>query len=77
LKPNQPTHSSDAPITVIVKLCGGIAVVGNPVRLPITRAATRAAMPALTCTTAPPAKSRKPRAKSQPSEAQTQCVTGM
>src|SRR6187551_1781551 len=26
LKPNHPTHSSDAPVTVIVRLCGGIAV---------------------------------------------------
>ena len=25
LKPNQPTHSSDAPIMVIVRLCGAIA----------------------------------------------------
>src|SRR5271165_165009 len=25
LKPNQPTHNSDAPITVSAKLCGGIA----------------------------------------------------
>ena len=28
LKPNQPTHSNDAPITVMVRLCGGICVVG-------------------------------------------------
>src|SRR5579871_6524380 len=25
LKPNQPTHSNDAPITVSTRLCGGIA----------------------------------------------------
>ena len=25
LKPNQPNHSSEAPIIVIVRLCGGIA----------------------------------------------------
>jgi hypothetical protein len=25
LKPNQPTHSSEAPIMVIGRLCGGIA----------------------------------------------------
>src|SRR5665213_3295876 len=25
LKPNQPTHSNDAPISVNVRLCGGIA----------------------------------------------------
>ena len=35
LKPNQPTQSSDAPVTVIVRLCGGIAVRGNPLRLPM------------------------------------------
>ena len=77
LKPNQPTHNSDAPITVMVRLCGGIAVVGKPLRLPMTSAATSAATPALTCTTAPPAKSRKPSSYSQPSAAQTQCATGM
>src|SRR5688572_14356979 len=76
LKPNQPTHSNEAPITVIVTLCGGIAVVGKPVRLPMTSAATSAATPALTCTTAPPAKSRKPRMYSQPSGAHTQCAMG-
>ena len=27
LKPNQPTHSSEAPIIVIVRLCGVIASV--------------------------------------------------
>ena len=76
LNPNQPTHSNAAPLTVIVRLCGGIAVLGKPVRLPITSAATSAATPALTCTTAPPAKSRKPRANSQPSGPQTQWATG-
>src|SRR5882757_1326622 len=28
LKPNQPTHSSEAPIMVRTRLCGGIASVG-------------------------------------------------
>ena len=27
LKPNQPTHSMPAPVTVMVMLCGGIAAV--------------------------------------------------
>src|SRR6188508_3219894 len=34
LKPNQPTHSNDAPETVIVRLSDGMDVFGNPVRLP-------------------------------------------
>src|SRR5262249_62171138 len=75
LNPNQPTQSSPAPLTVIVRLCGSIGVSGKPLRLPITSAATSAATPALTCTTAPPAKSLKPRSASQPPP-QTQCVTG-
>ncbi len=55
LKPNQPTHSIQAPVTVTGKLCGGMAVSGKPLRLPSTSAATRAATPALICTTVPPA----------------------
>ena len=76
LKPNQPTHSMQAPVTVIGRLCGGIGVVGKPLRLPMTSAATSAATPALICTTAPPAKSMKPRSASQPPP-QTQCATGI
>src|SRR5712691_9095072 len=34
LKPNQPTHRSDAPIIVIGKLCGLIASRPKPMRLP-------------------------------------------
>src|SRR5690606_37274103 len=75
LKPNHPTQSIAAPDTVIVRLCGGIGVVGKPARLPSTSAATSAATPALTCTTAPPAKSRKPSSPSQPPP-HTQCATG-
>src|SRR5262245_34694681 len=75
LKPYQPTQSSEAPITVMVRLCGGIGVVGKPERLPITSADTSAATPAFTCTTAPPAKSRKPMACNHPPP-QTQCATG-
>ena len=44
LKPNQPTHSMPAPVTVIVRLCGGIAVCGNPRRWPSTSAHTSAAI---------------------------------
>ena len=75
LKPNQPTHSMHAPVTVMGRLCGGIATSGKPLRLPSTMAATRAATPAVTWTTAPPAKSRKPISASQPPP-QTQWATG-
>ena len=66
LKPNQPTHSIPAPVTVMVKLCGGIAWFGKPRRLPMTSAATSAPTPAVMCTTVPPAKSNKPIWPSQP-----------
>ncbi len=55
LKPNQPTHSSDAPINVSVKLCGGMRSLPYPKRLPSTRQLASPAMPALICTTVPPA----------------------
>ena len=53
LKPNQPTHSSEAPMMVSTTLCGG------PVFLALAehQAAIRPAVPELTCTTVPPAKS--------------------
>ena len=47
LKPNHPTHNMPAPVTDIVKLCGGIAVLGKPLRLPNTIAATMAPVPAV------------------------------
>ncbi|MNC86252.1 hypothetical protein D3C83_18960 [compost metagenome] len=75
LKPNQPTQSMQAPVTVMVMLCGGMAESGNPLRRPSTRAQTRAAMPAFRCTTVPPAKSITPIFCSQPSP-QTQCAIG-
>src|SRR5215467_7418081 len=53
LNPNQPTHSKDAPISVNTTLWGGPV----SVRLPSTSAAIRPAVPELTCTTVPPAKS--------------------
>src|ERR1035438_4465002 len=49
LKPNQPTHNSEAPMKVKVKLCGGIASLPYPTRLPSTIQLARAAIPALTC----------------------------
>src|SRR5258708_17278343 len=53
LKPNQPTHSKEAPIIVSTTLWAGPV----SVRLPSIRAHIRPAVPELTCTTVPPAKS--------------------
>src|ERR1700729_1260198 len=53
LQPNQPTHNSEAPIMVSPTLWGGPL----SLRLPSIRAAIRPAVPELTCTTVPPAKS--------------------
>src|SRR5882762_5258209 len=55
LKPNQPNHRSDAPIIVIVRLCGGIGSLPSPMRLPSRIAPTSPATPELMCTTVPPA----------------------
>ena len=60
LKPNQPTHSSAAPIMVKVTLCGFIGSRPKPSRGPTSQAPTRPATPALMCTTVPPAKSSAP-----------------
>src|ERR1700738_5220142 len=60
LNPNQPTHKSDAPISVNVRLCGILESLPNPIRLPSTSAQTRPAIPALMCTTVPSAKSSTP-----------------
>ena len=67
---------ASAPVTVIVMLCGSIGVCGNPSRRPSCSAATSAAMPAVTWTTVPPAKSSRPRRCNQPFGAQTQWHTG-
>src|ERR1700682_4456480 len=78
LKPNQPTHSSEAPIMVMTMLCGGPV----SLRLPSISAAIRPAVPELTCTTVPPAKSSTfIQALSfdelkMPSGPHTQCATG-
>ena len=57
--------------------CGGIGCCGHPRRRPITRTAASAAIPALMCTTVPPAKSSAPRRNSQPAGENTQCATGV
>src|SRR5271157_3534027 len=78
LKPNQPTHNSEAPIMVSTTLCGGPV----SLRLPSIRAAIRPAVPELTCTTVPPAKSSTfTHAASldelrKPSGPHTQCAIG-
>src|SRR5262249_47335598 len=41
LKPNQPTHRSEAPITESTRLCGAMFSLPNPTRLPRTRHVTR------------------------------------
>src|SRR5258706_11016591 len=76
LKPNQPTHRSEAPITVRVRLCGAIDSRPRPCRLPSISAVARPAMPALMCTTVPPAKSSTPLAASQPEGSHTMCAIG-
>ena len=60
LKPNQPTHNNEAPIMVIVTLCGASDSFLKPIRLPIIKQPTKPARPALICTTVPPAKSSAP-----------------
>src|ERR1700733_10959798 len=75
LKPNQPTHSSDAPITVKVRLYGAIDSLPSPWRLPNISAVANPAIPALMCTTVPPAKSSWVAAN-QPEGSHIQCATG-
>ena len=75
MNPDQPTHSMLAPTSVYARLFGGIGVTGYPLRGPSTSAAASPAIPALTCTTVPPAKSRIPYPPSHPPP-QTQWHTG-
>src|ERR1700722_13147983 len=75
LKPNQPNHSSPAPSSTSVRLCGRIGSLPQPFRLPMTSARARPAAPALTWTTVPPAKSSMPSLLSQPPP-HTQWATG-
>src|SRR6267142_428608 len=58
LKPNQPTHSRQAPMKLSTTLCGGMGCFGYPRRRPRYSAHTRAETPDVTWTTVPPAKSR-------------------
>ena len=81
LKPNQPTHNNAAPVIVMGRLWGCIASLPYPKRLPTTNAPTNAAIPALMCTTVPPAKSNAPFSASKPFEVsvvnQIMWATGM
>src|SRR5919198_4376724 len=78
LKPNQPTHSSEAPMNVNTMLWFGPV----SLRLPSKSHAITPATPELMWTTVPPAKSRtliQPSALAaarNPSGPQTQCATG-
>src|SRR5205823_1262921 len=75
LNPNQPTHSSDAPIIVIGRLCGAIDSLPQPIRLPRTIAPTNPATPELMWTTVPPAKSSAPICQRKPALAFAASVT--
>ena len=61
LKPNQPIHNIEAPIIVKIGLCGGVIDFGKPLLFPRVKAVTKAAVPAVACTTIPPAKSIVPQ----------------
>src|SRR2546428_2651672 len=66
LNPNQPTHSSDAPMTVIGRLCGCIGWGPKPRRLPIMIAQTRPHLPDGMGQPVPPPKSGAPLLLSPP-----------
>src|SRR5277367_4938688 len=78
LKPNQPTHSREAPMNVSTMLCAGPV----SLRLPSMMAHISPATPALICTTVPPAKSSTLTQAASltdekiPSGPQTQCAIG-
>src|SRR4029453_2916786 len=76
LNPNQPTQSSEAPMTVIGRLCGCMGWCPKPRRLPIMIAQTSADTPDEMWTTGPPAKSSAPLALRQPPPPQPQCASG-
>ena len=81
LNPNQPNHSSAAPVSTIGTLCGLNFSFRQPMRLPSTSARASAAAPAFTCTAVPPAKSNAlSRSEIQPplplSKKNTQWATG-
>ena len=60
LNPNQPNHNKPVPNTTKGILCGVGIFLSKLVLLPNIIAVTRAAIPALICTTVPPAKSKAP-----------------
>jgi hypothetical protein len=66
LNPNQPNHKMPVPSMTSGIEWGGCPSDGQPVRLPRTRTAARAAMPAFTWMTVPPAKSSEPRSPRKP-----------
>ncbi len=76
LNPNQPNHRSPAPRRTYGTLCGMRATRLKSWRGPSIFAATSAAVPAVTWTTVPPAKSSAPHALRNPPVPQTQCATG-
>ena len=78
LKPNQPTHSMEAPMTVITRLWGGDEGVRvAPPPADDHRRPRGAATPALMWTTVPPAKSMMPRSqKKAPSPLQVMWQIG-
>ena len=80
LKPNQPTHSRQAPMKLSTTECGAIFSAGYPRRLPRYSAHTSAETPEVTCTTVPPAKSRHgilpPETFSRPPWPHTMCAIG-
>src|SRR5262245_9974765 len=76
LKPNHPNHSRPAPSATNGTLCGLKPSLGQPTRLPSTRASARAAEPALMCTAVPPAKSSACSLVKMKPPPQIQCATG-
>src|SRR5208337_466850 len=81
LKPNQPTHSRHAPTQLSTTLCGFMASLGYPTRLPRYSAQISAETPEVMWTTVPPAKSKQGmgppvKAFSSPPLPQTMCAIG-
>ena len=78
LKPNHPTQSMPVPITHMGRLCGWNWAVLYPLRGPTMMQTTNAPIPAVICTTMPPAKSFVPHPSCpiKPLPPQTQWQTG-
>ncbi len=75
LNPNQPNQSRPVPSATKAMLWAMLRSPGPNLRAPTTQTEARAAMPALTWTTIPPAKSRAPHSARKPPP-QSQCVNG-